>query len=196
MFFSPFFDFNVFSFFIKKYFLFFYNFVSFQCFCVFLLAFLSIFLKRFLTFGQVKSNARDGRSRQKRRHQPTSSAFPTNFTISLQVCSWELQDVTHHIPLPWQQCNFSLLSAILLLSAWASCPSQLLNSSFLHGLSSMPCTSESHCQCFVHSLLFSSPGFTIFLEFFQHLQTSSPCCRLRDPVQENPLLLQRWKSVV
>ena len=50
-------------------------------YCLVCLRFLS-FLKRFFTFGQVKGNARHGRSRHQRRHQPINQSF--------RVCKFSL----------------------------------------------------------------------------------------------------------
>ena len=67
----------------------------------------------------------------------------------------------HRNSLEASRCFFEVLSLAL-----ASRSSKLLNSSLLHGLSSMLCASESHCQCLAHSFLFFTHlcGLGIFLQ--------------------------------
>ena len=89
-------------------------------------------------------------------HLPQCSTFSKNFTIYLLVSfvdkSKGTQGETRHSPhQKYPRSSRSFCKSRLPFTSFA-----LLNSSFLHSLSSTPCTWESHCQCFAHSFHFSS----------------------------------------
>ena len=129
-------------------------------------------------------------------HFPLCSTFSRNSMISPLVSFG-----TSRRTLGWKPSHPTPVFALYSLDASSSSPSfrlgsassNFFNSSFFHSSILQFCTFSSHYQCFAHSFLFASErsnNLAYSSSFFRIGAPPSPCCRLRDFVQESSASLR------